>query len=425
MKQYNTKQKEMNPIISVLIFLLIIASAVGVYFIKDYNLNFLLAYLVPFILIIAFGKKLPRSLGVAARILVGCLFIFSGFVKGVDPIGTAYKIEDYLLAYNMPLWTLKFSTVLAIGLNLVEFLTGIMLLFNIKLKFTLIITTLMMLFFSTTTLLDATMNLVKDCGCFGEAVKMTEWQTFYKNLTIDLFVITLWFTRKKIKPTFYPNAEIGIASVFGVLFVGLQSYSLIFLPPIDFRDWKVGNDMKSENHVPVEYKVKYRNNASHEELTLDAKDIPFSDSLWMENWTFVEQVVIDNNTHPHNLVLFSMDGQNETVNVVSDINPNIYIVSTYIENVDIKKFEKLMPIIDYCHQKGYNVYFLTASDYDTYEELADKLHLDAYFYNADDIELKTIIRSNPGVIAMENGIVKKKWSINNVPTIEKLDKVFE
>ncbi|MDL2239917.1 hypothetical protein LJC69_06330 [Bacteroidales bacterium OttesenSCG-928-K22] len=425
MKRYNTKQKEMNPIISVIIFILIIATAVGVYFVKDHNATFLLAYLIPLILIIAFGKKLPKQLGIAARILVGCLFIFSGFVKGVDPIGMAYKIEDYLLAYNMPVWMLNFSMILSVGINLVEFLIGIMLLFNIKLKFTLIIATLMMAFFTTTTLLDATMHFVSDCGCFGEAVKMTEWQTFYKNLTINLFIIILWFTHKKIKPTFYPNAEIGIATVVGILFVGLEIYSLIFLPPIDFRDWKVGNDMKSENQVPIIYKVKYQNNTTKEEAILNTNDIPFNDSIWMNSWTFVDQVIIDNNVHPHELALFDQDGENETVNVISDPNPNILIISYYIENVKIEKFEKLMPIIDYCHQEGYNVYFISASEYEVYEHIAEILNLDAYFYNADDIELKTMIRSNPGIIAMENGIVMKKWSINNVPSLEKFTKVFE
>jgi len=419
------KQKTIHPVLSVIIFLLIIATGVGVYFIPEHSTLFLLSFLIPLILIIAFAKRLPLSLGVIARVLVGCLFIFSGFVKGVDPIGTVYQIHDYLTAYNMPEWIMNFSLVMALILNFTEFITGIMLLFNIKIKISLVLASLMMIFFTIVTTLDATFSLVADCGCFGEAIKLTAWQTVYKNLTLNLFVIIMWFTLRKMKPTFYPSAEIGIATFFGILFMGLQTYSLALLPPIDFRDWKVGNDMKSENPVPIEYKVKYQNITTFEDAVMDAKDIPYSDSLWMEEWTFVDQIVIDKNVYPHTLMLFSAEEENETAHVVYDPKPNIYIVSCFIDDVDIEKYKRLLPLIDFCHQKGYNVYFITASVYEDYEHLAETLHLDAYFYNADDTELKAMIRSNPGIVAMQNGIVKKKWSINNVPTIEKFTAVFQ
>jgi len=366
---------------------------------------------------------MPVNMGVIARTILGLLFIFSGFVKGVDPIGTTYKIEDYLAAYGMP-WFINFSTILSVGLNLVEFLTGIMLLFNIRIKFTTIIASLMMIFFTITTIFDATANIVPDCGCFGDAIKLSNWQTLYKNLTINLFLLVLWCTVKKIRPTFYTGGEVGIASFFGILFIAFQIYNLCYLPVIDFRDWKVGNKMTNDEVLPVEYWTVYTNNESYEDTTMLISDIPYNDSVWMSNWSFKDTKIIDKNVYPHNLMLIDEDGRDETAAVIGLPEPNLFIVSYSIEEMNLKHWDEIQNIIQYCSDNGYHVSFLTASEYDVYSQFVEEHPFDAVFYNADDIELKTMIRSNPGIVAMKDGVVLKKWHYNNVPEPADLEILF-
>ncbi|MDD4142241.1 MAG: hypothetical protein PHR20_05560 [Bacteroidales bacterium] len=413
MKRYGNKN-DMPAFVAVLLLLLIIGSAVAIYFIKDFSKIFLLTYLVPLIIIFAYIGRIPKTLGGISRTLLGALFVFSGFVKGVDPLGFSYKVEDYLVAYNMP-WFLNMALALAVLACLVEFITGIMLLFNIKVKISLSIATLMMIGFTVLTLIDALTNKVPDCGCFGEAVKLSNWQTLYKNLTLDLLVLVTWLAVKKMKPTFYSGAEWGITCVTAVVFVGFQLYNIAFLPVIDFRDWKVGNKMTLDNPEPVEYFVEYVNNETGEIISMRSDEIPYDSTEWMTQWSFKDQKIVDNNKYPHNLMLFSANGSDETAYVLGLKSLNILIVSTYIEEMNMKHLPQIKKLIAYCIDNGYEVSFITSSDYETYEAFAAENDIDAVFYNADDIELKSMIRSNPGIIAMENGVVMGKWSHNRVP----------
>ena len=415
---------ELPLTVAIILFILIIGSGIAIFFIKDFSKILLGFYCLLFLILIILNKKIPRNLSGVFRALVGCLFIFSGFVKGVDPTGFSYKIYDYLEAYGMA-WFEPASMVLAIIACLIEFTTGIMLLLDIKPKLSTIIASIMMLGFTILTLIDATHNMVPDCGCFGDAVKMSNWQTFYKNLTIDLCLLTVWFSFNKIKPLFYPGAEIGIIVVFMILFLALELFCLIYLPIIDFRDWKVGKKMTLENPVPVEYWCTYVNDSTQEEKNMLIKDIPYTDSAWMTHWKFKEQHTIDKNVYPHNVLLFDESGTNVTNDVLSDTKPNIMIVSYSLNDMHINHIDKLKAIVDYCEKHEYNICFITATEFEAINKFAKQYGLDINYYNADETELKAMIRSNPGVMAMKNGVVLKKWSNNNLPNIQKLDEYLK
>lgn len=418
------RKKDISFLFGLFLLLLVLASAVAIFFIDDYSPYFLASYIIPFVLILLFGRRIPKEISVIARILLGLLFIFSGFVKGVDPFGTGYKVQDYLIAYNMPEWFMQFALYIAIVLNLVEFTIGVMLLLNLKIKFSVVITTLMMIFFTITTLIDAITNLVPDCGCFGEAVKMTNWQTFYKNLTINLLLLILILTFRKKRSILIGPAQVIIAILFGVAFLGFEYYNIKNLPVIDFRDWKVGKDMKVENPKPVEYWVVYSNIYTLEDTTMLVSDIPYNDKDWMEEWEFKSQKVIDNNKYNHHLILIDENGVDQTRNVIERAQPNIFVISHNLENLKVKDIEKLEELSDICFDLDYPISFITASDYEVYEELINNYNINSHFYNADDIELKTVIRSNPGIIAMKNGIILKKWSRYNIPDKEELESVL-
>ncbi len=425
MRPASTKNTKTIPLfLSILMFILVIGTGVVVYFIEDYSPIFLGAYGLIGLFVICCNRKIPTGLGGLFRTLVGALFIFSGFVKCVDPRGFDYKIIDYLEAYNI-MWLEPLSMALAMAAIAAEFIIGCMMFFDVKHKIAVPIATLMMIGFTILTFIDATKNMVPDCGCFGEAVKMSNWQTFYKNLTLDLCLLIVWFAYRRIKPIFYPGAEVGLVVLFGIVVMAIQIYSVVFLPIIDFRDWKEGKSMKLENPLPIEYWVDYKNDKTGETTSMRVEDIPYTDSVWMSQWHFVQQRTIDKNVYPHNVMLFDENGTNVTTDVFEYAEPHIVIVSYLLDEMKMRNFEQLQNVISYCDENGIMVEFITASEYDYITHFADSLAIDAPFYNADDIELKAMIRSNPGVIAMKDGVVLKKWSHNNLPEVVDLEEILK
>ena len=181
--------------------LAILLFAYSLKFMTEKSIGFLIVLIIAMLWAVVYRKNFGKTTLSIMRILIGALFIFSGTVKGIDPLGTQFRIEDYLYAYNLPALT-AMALFLSIFLNLVEFITGIMLIFNIKMKFTGILTMLMMLFFTFTTLYDALYSPVPDCGCFGDFIKLSNWQTFYKNLVINAFVLVIFFRRKDFENKF-------------------------------------------------------------------------------------------------------------------------------------------------------------------------------------------------------------------------------
>ena len=233
-----------------------------------------------------------------SRIFLGLVFIFSGFVKGIDPLGTTYRIEDYFIAYGTE-WALPFVLFLSIFLCTLEFVLGVTLVFNIKLKQISWILFLMMAFFTILTLYDAIYNPVPDCGCFGDAIKLSNWATFYKNVFLMVFVLIVFINRKKIKSPlsgFYGYSIILIATI---LFSWFSVYSYNHLPSIDFRGWKVGKDMEPENNAVEKVYLTYKNKKTDEVKEYLSPDYPWNDSVWMSEWEFVDQRIDDSETVKH------------------------------------------------------------------------------------------------------------------------------
>ena len=207
-----------------------IASAIGIYYIPNYRLWFLLVLLANIALaVIASRIAKGQSTLVVCRFLVGGLFIFSSFTKGVDPLGTKYKMLDYFAAYNIE-WLNGLAMVLAVMMILAEFLIGICLLTNVCPKIATIGGALFMLLFTTVTLFDALYDMVPDCGCFGTAVKMSNWQTFYKNLVIDAVLLPLVLNIRSLTSRLTWRGQILIGFVYAILFTGFEIYNYRHLP---------------------------------------------------------------------------------------------------------------------------------------------------------------------------------------------------
>jgi len=230
-----------------------------------YN-SFIISLLtIEILLVIYFSKRFTKTQITLSRVLLGLLFIYSGFVKGVDPVGTEYRIVDYFIAFGTD-WAFPLALPLSVLMNSVEFVLGILLLLNVGMQITSWLVMLMMAVFTVVTFNDALYSPVPDCGCFGDAFVISNWQTFYKNLIIDALLLIVFFSRNRVGKCFRFKTEwaILLVSIFG--FIIFEIYNIRHLPIIDFRNWKVGNAMVNENPLPMKYYLTYKNIETGEEM---------------------------------------------------------------------------------------------------------------------------------------------------------------
>ena len=393
------------PWISILVAL---ASAVGIYFLPAYHLWFLAILLLNLLVALVFSKRYSISALTVCRLLVGALFIFSSFTKGVDPLGTKYKMLDYLAVYGMT-WLNNFALALAMLMILAEFIVGICLITKVLPRLAVLGATLLMLFFTITTLFDALYDLVPDCGCFGTAIKMSNWQTFYKNLVIDTVLIPLIMNNKQLENKLEKGVQWIIAIVFALAFLGFEIYNYRHLPVVDFMNWKVGKQLTMETAEESKVYLTYRNKATGETQEYLSPNYPWNDSVWMSQWEFVDQRV-EGVTNFLGFSALDIDGNDVTENILATENLLMF-TSHDLSKVTEKEWNKVREITEAAGERGYIVIWVVANEPEYVEELMKKYDFLYEVYYADELEIKPIVRSNPGLIWLDNGLVKDKWSV--------------
>lgn len=356
----------------------------------------------------------------ACRFLLAALFIFSGFVKAVDPLGSFYKIQDYLTAFGMISW---FPTYLplffAIILSSAEFCVGVFLFFGVRRKIASTLALLLMSVMTPLTLYLALANPVSDCGCFGDAWVLTNWQTFGKNIVLLVAAIAV-FRDRKLMFRFVTLKIEWMVSLYTLLFVfALSFYCLEYLPVLDFRPYKIGTNIKAGMEIPegakpsvFESRFVLEKDGKQQEFTLDN----YPDSTW----TFVETrtVLKEKGYEPpiHDFSMISPDtGEDITESVLSDKGYAFLLVAHRIEEADDSNIDLINEICDYSVEHGYGFYALTSSPDEEIEVWRERTGAEYPFCQMDDITLKTIIRSNPGLLLIKGGTILNKWSDNQLP----------
>jgi uncharacterized membrane protein YphA (DoxX/SURF4 family) len=365
-----------------------------------------------------------KALANICRILVAITFLFSGFVKAVDPLGTAYRIEDYFIAFGTD-WAIPFSLFLSIFMCAVEFTLGAALLLNLRLKYMAWPLLAMMLFFTVLTLNDAIYNPVPDCGCFGDAIKLSNWNTFYKNVVLIILVLGIFFYRKKYKSIFVPridNIAIGVIFLAFALF-SLQNYR--HLPLIDFLGWKKGTDLVPDNPGKSKVYLSYRNKTTGETKEYLSPDYPWSDSTWVANWEFVSQRIDDSGViKGHNLKIFDSQGTDYTESIINNPGYQFIVASYGLKSASRKGFMKINTLFEDVSRDDLSLVVLTGSLEDEIKSFREGLNPDMPFYQADDVELKMMVRANPGLILLKDGVVMGKWHWRDIPDYEDLKEKF-
>ncbi|MGA9326976.1 MAG: BT_3928 family protein [Salegentibacter sp.] len=352
-----------------------------------------------------------KALVGAARIFVGILFIFSGFIKMNDPIGFSIKLKEYFSPGVLNLeFLVPYALVIAILLVVFELVLGIMLLIGYIPKFTTWSLLLMIVFFTFLTFYSAYFHKVTDCGCFGDAIPLTPWQSFSKDVVLLVLIVFLFFNRKYITPVFVPASHRWIIFLSFMLCFLFSYYVLMHLPLFDFRPYKVGNNIPEKMKLPedvrnaqVRYEWKFRVDGKEKTITNNGT-YPQVDGEFIGVETFGPDEDLIAPIHDFSI---EKDGKDITSEVLGA--DHVLLVVSY----DLRKAERdglasVKNLTDRALKKGYKVIGLTASGQEKQQQVIDKYHLNFEFYQTDETALKTIVRANPAFLTLQKGTITQK-----------------
>ena len=359
--------------------------------------------------------KLNYTLNVVARWFVGLVFLFSSFTKGVDPMGTAFKVQEYMTAWSIGSltfeWALPFANLLSVGLICAEFVVGILLIFNAYRRLSAWGLAAMMLFFTVTTLIDAITNKVTDCGCFGDAVKLTNWQTFWKNVVLDVPTVWIVLTRNlRRKRRFERDGIVFIAGATLMLVFAL--YNIKHEPVVDFRPWKIGNRM-IEEHEAMNH-LFLRNLESGEETVVD-----YPNGGWNEvpeeykdfsKW----EITRSTSDEPFEVMapgfaMMDLEGNDHATELLPAEDGMLIVTIHHLEKVDEKGVREVRRAMRIAEENDLRIVLLTSALPEEIQAWLYENQLDGLdFLFADATAIETMMRGNPGFMFVKDAVVVDK-----------------
>lgn len=348
------------------------------------------------------------------RIFVGILFIISGFIKLNDPLGFSYKLQEYFSAQVLNLeFLIPFALVIAIVLVIFELVLGIMLIIGYLPRFTLWSLLIMIVFFTFLTFYSAYFNKVTDCGCFGDALPLTPWQSFYKDVVLLVLILVLFFNRRLINPILAPASHRWIIFLSFMLCFLFAYYVLMHLPLIDFRAYKIGNNIQEKMQLPenarkAEYEYKWKFRQGGEELVI--KNNGAYPQIEGEYVGVETRLIREGDKPAINDFVIEKNGENVTDEVLNE--EKLFLIIAYnLRMTETESLAAIKTLSARAQQKGYRVLALTSSGDNEVAGFKEKYDLDLEFYRADETLLKTIVRANPGILVLNRGTIlqKKHW----------------
>ena len=322
------------------------------------------------------------------RLLLSVTFVFSGVVKLIDPRGTQYKIEDYAMAFGLyDLMPQGVSLLLSVVLAMIEFYIGFNLFFGIRRRTTSRMALALLCLMTPITLYLAMTNAVADCGCFGDAIKLTNWQTFWKNVILLVSAVVVMLNYR-ILTRFITERNQWMLSMYGIVFaIFLAIYNIRYLPVIDFRPYRIGTDLPK---------------AIEEDFTGVNEEPRYLD-----------------------FIIQTFQGEDITMEWLQQPGYKFMLVAPWVENADDGSADKVNAVFDYCRAQGYPFLAVTSSLEESVDRWKDLTGAEYDFAQADGTMLKTVIRSNPGLLLFHDGVIYNKWSCNDLPDETQLTKPLE
>ncbi|MCD8288402.1 MAG: triose-phosphate isomerase [Prevotella sp.] len=363
------------------------------------------------------------------RIIVALTFVLSGYVKAVDPLGTQYKIEDYAAALGAAHLLPGIVTLAAsIALSAFEFCLGIMLLLAVKKRLATLLALIFIALMTAVTIWIYAADPVQDCGCFGDAIHLTNGQSLLKNIIL-LALAAIMYAWHDRMVRFLSDGNSSIAFSYSVLFVIITAlYCLYYLPLFDFRPYRVGTNIIEAMTVPAgaaqpEFETTFimKKNGQTKEFRLE--DYPDS------SWTFVDSKtsMVKEGFLPaiHDFAIQTADGTDITDSILLTPGYTFLLIAPYLEKADDANFGPIDQIYEYAQDNGYPFLCLTSSGTRAIRRWQDSTGAEYPFFFTDGTTLKTVIRSNPGLILLKDGVIIQKWSHNRLPKEERLNLPLE
>ncbi len=354
------------------------------------------------------------------KFFVGALFIFSGLIKVNDPIGTAIKMEEYFHVFSEDIASFfGFFVPLALPIAVIfvvfEVVLGIAILFNYRMKYTSWVALGLIVFFTFLTFYSAYFNKVTDCGCFGDAIKLTPWESFTKDIVLLLLIVLLVAYRKRlIGFSEVPFRGDFMISVSTLLTLGIAFYAIAHLPFIDFRPYKVGNDIGKQMKPAAKPKYKYIMTKDGQEYELDKYD---------KAYTFKEMKLLNPEEATPKIQDYAIWNDEADVTQESLKGTKLLVAVHKVDKVDRSMTEEINKLT-LTMETEIDVWAITSSDGKSFEKYRHEVQLATPYYFVDATVLKAMIRSNPGILLFRDGVVLGKWHYNDVPSPEEVKKLL-
>lgn len=378
-----------------------------------------------------------KNILLICRLFVGLLFIFSGLIKANDPLGFGYKLQEYFEVFHLN-FLANFATVIAILLCSLEVVLGVLLLFGLWAKKVAWGLLVLILFFTLLTFVSAVFKVVTSCGCFGDAIPLTPWQSFSKDLLLLLMIVVIFLNRRVVTPLISkPTIQKIVLAVAVVSSLGFGIYTLYFLPVIDFLPYKIGAHIPSlmiipPGEKPDEYEIIYqlKNKVTGAEKTLTDKEY-LKTEIWKdERWQIVgdpQQKLLKKGYEPkiRDLIITDASGTDYTKEIIENPYYNLVFVAYNLSETNLNAIGKLNALsLNATQQYNIRCVLLTSTSAQTADEFVKKNNLFAEVFYADAVPLKSMVRSNPGILLFKNGVIINKWSAQEVPSFDELSKKY-
>ena len=364
-----------------------------------------------------------RTLLNFARLVIAPVFIFSGFVKLIDPLGFTYKFNDYFEAFGLDFMS-PLSFFLSVLVSTTELLVGLCLLMGILMRITSWVLMAFMTFFTILTFVIALTNPVTDCGCFGDALKLTNWQTFWKNIIFLAPAIVVFTGRRRFKPITNLAAEWSVALLFVIIGISISIYSYRNLPILDFRPYKIGTNIPNAMSLPsgapadsFETRFIYEKNGVKKEFAVEDLDITTKDTAW--KYVDRKTKIIRQGDKPpiHDFSISTLDGKDITDSVLSDPGYSCLIIAYDLQKANADGLFRLNKFAATLAKQNVKIYGLTSSNSAAIAQAKKTYHFSYDYHTTDETTLKTIVRANPGVLLLKKGTIIAKWHFRNIPEI--------
>lgn len=370
------------------------------------------------------------------RIFVGLLFIFSGLIKINDPLGFSYKLEEYFEVFHLTFLS-SFALSMAIVLCSLEIILGFALLIGVRAKSVAWGLLLLIIFFAFLTFYSAYFKVVQTCGCFGDAIPLTPWQSFSKDLVLLLLIIVIFINRKTIEPLFSKKTGDNLLIGSAVVAVGIGLYTYNFMPVIDFLPYKVGASIPDAMKIPPgakpdEFQITYnlKNKKTGETKVMTDKEY-LSSNIWKDNsWEVIgtpENQLVKKGYEPpiKDLSIQDAQGNNYTNELLSNPYNSLIVVAYDLNHTNVEAIGKLNAIAaNLIHNFNTRTIMLTSNSAKDAEAFAKKNHLVMEIFYADEVPLKSMVRANPGVLLLKNGVILNKWHYHSMPKYDDLVKQY-